>query len=232
MINVIENSILTLIVNANWIVQLVILGLIIASVFSWAYILYNIKILIATRKSDKAFDTLFWSCMDVSVLFRDQIKKNTLDGGLSLIFVSGFREFSKLSKETKNADVVIEGVQRIMRIAISREQKRFENNIPYLATVGSTAPYVGLFGTVIGVMNAFRGLAVVHQSTLAAVAPGIAEALIATAIGLFTAIPAVIAFNRFNSLIEQYLANYEIFTEEFLGVLYRKLHSKILDNSL
>ncbi len=220
------DSILTLIINANLIVQLVMLGLIIASVFSWAYIFQHLKFLRLTTRADKVFETTFWSGMDIAELFREQVKKNMVDSGYSRIFISGFREFSKLSQKTNDADAVMEGVQRMMRIGVSREQERFDKHIPYLATLGSTAPYVGLFGTVIGIINAFRGLATAHQSTLAAVAPGIAEALIATAIGLVAAIPAVVAFNRFNSRIDQCLANYETFAEEFSGILHRKLHSQ------
>jgi len=221
------DSIVTLIINANWIVQLVMLGLLIASVVSWTYIFRHIKLLRGTTKADKRFDERFWSGMDITQLYREEHESVNENSGLARIFVSGFREFSKLSKQVQAPDVVMEGVQRMMRVALSREQERFDKHIPYLATLGSTAPYVGLFGTVIGVMNAFRGLATVHQSTLAAVAPGIAEALVATAIGLIAAIPAVIAYNRFNGRIEQCLSNYETFTEEFSGILHRKLHSQV-----
>ena len=220
------DSILTLVINANWIVQLVMLGLLVASVVSWTYIFRHIRLLGGTTKADNAFEEHFWSGMDITQLYREQHENTHGSSGLSRIFVSGFKEFSKLSQQTSLPDVVMEGVQRMMRVAISREQERLDRHIPYLATLGSTAPYVGLFGTVIGVMNAFRGLANVHQTTLAAVAPGIAEALVATAIGLIAAIPAVIAYNRFSDRIEQRLASYETFSEEFSGLLHRKLHSQ------
>lgn len=219
------DSILTLIINANWIVQLVMLGLLIASFVSWTYIFRHIRLLRNIVRADKSFDEHFWSGMDITQLYREQHENPDGNSGLARIFVGGFREFSKLSQQTQAPEVVMEGVQRMMRVAVSREQERLDKHIPYLATLGSTAPYVGLFGTVIGVMNAFRGLATVHQTTLAAVAPGIAEALVATAIGLIAAIPAVVAYNRFNSRIEHRLASYETFAEEFSGILHRKLHS-------
>ena len=218
------DSILTLIINANWIVQLVMLGLVVSSVVSWACIFRHMKLLRKTVRADRAFDGQFWSGMDITQLYRTQNNSPDPDSGMARIFASGFREFSRLSQQTQLPEAVLEGVQRMMRVALSREQERLEKHVPYLATVGSTAPYVGLFGTVIGVMNAFRGLANVHQTTLAAVAPGIAEALIATAIGLMAAIPAVVAYNRFNSRIEQRLTTYEAFADEFSGILHRKIH--------
>ncbi|MGB0361313.1 MAG: MotA/TolQ/ExbB proton channel family protein, partial [Endozoicomonas sp.] len=149
------------------------------------------------------------------------------DSGLEHIFKAGFSEFTRLRNQgAEDPDAVMEGAQRAMRVAISREQERLEANLPFLATVGSTCPYLGLFGTVAGIMNSFRGLAVVQQPTLASVAPGIAEALLTTAVGLVAAIPAVVAYNRYAAKVEALLANYEIFADEFSSILHRKVYSK------
>ena len=151
---------------------------------------------------------------------------NDPDGGMERIFMAGFREFTRLREQNVDADAMMDGVQRSMRVAVVREQERLETNLPFLATVGSTGPYVGLFGTVVGVMNSFHGLANVKQTTLAAVAPGIAEALVTTAVGLVAAIPAVVAYNRFNSKVEQLLTGYEAFADEFSSILHRQVHSQ------
>lgn len=221
-----ENSILPLILSANWIVQLIMAGLLIASVISWSYIFRHIRLLKNMLKADRQFEDHFWSGMDITLLYQKQYESPDTHCGMARIFFCGFKEFSKLSCQIQTPEVVMEGVQRMMRVALAKEQEQLDKHIPYLATLGSTAPYVGLLGTVIGVMNSFRSLTTVQQTTIAAVAPGIAEALVATAIGLFAAIPAVIAYNRFNSRIEQQLASYEVFAEEFSGILHRRLHSK------
>lgn len=146
--------------------------------------------------------------------------------GVEQIFRAGFKEFSRLRQQPGvDPDAVMEGVARAMRVAISREEEKLEASLPFLATVGSTSPYVGLFGTVWGIMNSFRGLATVQQATLATVAPGIAEALIATAIGLFAAIPAVIAYNRFSARSEMLIGRYYTFADEFQAILHRKVHT-------
>ena len=148
------------------------------------------------------------------------------DSGVEQIFRAGFKEFSRLRQQPGvDPDAVMEGVARAMRVAISREEEKLEASLPFLATVGSTSPYVGLFGTVWGIMNSFRGLATVQQATLATVAPGIAEALIATAIGLFAAIPAVIAYNRFSARSEMLIGRYYTFADEFQAILHRKVHT-------
>ncbi|MCY4329872.1 MAG: protein TolQ [Endozoicomonadaceae bacterium] len=218
------DSILILIMNANWIVQLIMLGLFIASLISWSYIFRNIRLLNNIKKADMQFEERFWSGIDITLLYQEQHQNPDAYSGIAKIFFCGFKAFSKLSGQIQTPEVIMESVQQMMRVAVSREQKQLDRYIPYLATLGSTAPYVGLLGTVIGVMNAFRGLAITQQATIAAVAPGIAEALIATAIGLFAAIPAVIAYNRFSSRIEQQLISYEVFSEEFSGILHRRLH--------
>ena len=146
-------------------------------------------------------------------------------GGVEAIFRAGFKEFSRLrQQENIDSEVILSGAERAMRVSLAREEEYLEKHLPFLANVGSASPYVGLFGTVWGVMGSFRGLANAHQATLAAVAPGISEALIATAMGLFAAIPAVIAFNRFSNHIDRLVARYEMFAEEFLAILRRQVN--------
>jgi biopolymer transport protein TolQ len=141
------------------------------------------------------------------------------------IFRAGFKEFSRLRQQGgTDKDAIMEGAQRAMRVALAKEEEKLEENLPFLASVASVSPYIGLFGTVWGIMNSFRGLANVHQATLATVAPGISEALVATAMGLFAAIPAVLAYNRFSARAEQLKANYQTFAEEFSSVLHRQVH--------
>jgi biopolymer transport protein TolQ len=163
--------------------------------------------------------------MDLGQLYREVSSDPTPFSGLEAIFRAGFKEFSRLRQQSRDADAVMEAAQRAMRVAFSREQERLETHLPFLATVGSTSPYVGLFGTVWGIMNSFRGLAQAQQATLATVAPGISEALIATAMGLFAAIPAVIAYNRFSTKSDSLLKNYETFAEEFSSILHRRVHN-------
>ena len=147
--------------------------------------------------------------------------------GVEAVFRSGFREFNRLTQQTgTDPDAIIAGVERAMRVALSREEEKLNTHLAFLASVASVSPYIGLFGTVWGIMQAFRGLAGVQQATLAVVAPGIAEALIATAMGLFAAIPAVIAYNRFAALVERTYSGYQTFAEEFSSILHRRVHSK------
>lgn len=172
------------------------------------------------------FEERFWSGIDLSKLYRQAGSNPDPDSGVEQIFRAGFKEFSRLRQQPGvDPDAVMEGVARAMRVAISREEEKLEASLPFLATVGSTSPYVGLFGTVWGIMNSFRGLATVQQATLATVAPGIAEALIATAIGLFAAIPAVIAYNRFSARSEMLIGRYYTFADEFQAILHRKVHT-------
>lgn len=173
------------------------------------------------------FEDRFWSGMDLSQLYKEVEIESNQNSGLEQIFISGFREFSRLGAAgTTDADAVMEGAQRAMRVAISREQEKLDMHLPFLASVGSTSPYVGLFGTVVGIMNSFRGLAQVQQATLASVAPGIAEALLTTAVGLVAAIPAVVAYNRYASRVDVLVSSYETFAEEFSSILHRKVHSR------
>jgi biopolymer transport protein TolQ len=176
------------------------------------------------------FEDRFWSGMDLAQLYREG--STAIDEGFDItggeaLFRAGFKEFSKLSRqENMDADAMVEGSRRAMRVALMRESDRLEQHLPFLASVGSTSPYVGLFGTVWGIMHSFRGLATSSQATLAAVAPGISEALIATAMGLFAAIPAVLAYNRFAAKVDVLLNRYESFVDEFSGLLQRQSYAQ------
>lgn len=179
-----EVSVWYLVSNAGVLVQLVMLLLALASVVSWALIFQRFQVFRKAKQSQVAFEERFWSGMDLGQLYREVNAEPTPFSGMEAVFRSGFKEFSRLRQQSRDADAVMEGTQRAMRVAFSREQERLETHLPFLATVGSTSPYIGLFGTVWGIMNSFRGLAQVQQATLATVAPGISEALIATAMGL------------------------------------------------
>ena len=215
-------SILHLILNASLLVQLVMALLLAVSMVSWTMIFRKRATLRATRAAADAFEKRFWSGNDLNLLY-DQVTKRSNPSGLEAIFEAGFKEFARLRKQAGVEPMaVLEGAQRTMRVALSREVEALEINLSFLATVGSTSPYIGLFGTVWGIMNSFRSLGNVHQATLAMVAPGIAEALIATAMGLFAAIPAVIAYNRYTVEIDRLANRYESFMEEFTNILQRQ----------
>jgi len=219
-------SIWSLIADASIVVQLVMLMLLLASVISWVMIFQRQSVLSHARKSLRNFEDRFWSGVDLGQLFREINHEPDANCGAENIFRAGIKEYTRLTQQPGyDPDSVMEGVQRSMRVALAREEDKLEKHLPFLATVGSTSPYIGLFGTVWGIMNSFRGLANVHQATLAAVAPGIAEALIATAIGLFAAIPAVIAYNRYSAQVEYLLGNYETFADEFSAILHRRMHA-------
>ncbi|AWF79990.1 protein TolQ [Microbulbifer sp. EKSA008] len=217
-----------LIQNASLLVQLVMLLLLLASVVSWVMIIQRGLYLSQAKRSLNNFERRFWSGADLNKLFREgneRAEKGRTDGVESL-FRAGFTEFTRLRQQgSSGPEAVMEGTERAMRVAMSREQEKVEMNLPFLATVGSVSPYIGLFGTVWGIMNSFRGLATMHQATIATVAPGISEALVATAMGLFAAIPAVMAFNRYSAKAESLLSSYETFAEEFSSILHRKVHS-------
>lgn len=218
-------SILSLITNASVLVQLVMLLLLITSLFSWNIIFQKRKILARARAEAEEFEEKFWSGGDLSSLYNQVTSGRHGNAGLSVIFEAGFKEFARLRKqEGIDPMAVLEGAQRAMRVAMSREIDKLEEHLPFLATVGSTSPYIGLFGTVWGIMNSFRALGGVKQATIAMVAPGIAEALVATAMGLFAAIPAVIGFNRFNTELERLINRYDAFLEEFSSILQRQAH--------
>ena len=218
-------SILSLITNASVLVQLVMLLLLIVSLFSWNIIFQKRKILAKARADADEFEEKFWSGGDLSSLYNQVTSGRHGNAGLSVIFEAGFKEFARLRKQDGiDPMAVLEGAQRAMRVAMSREVDKLEEHLPFLATVGSTSPYIGLFGTVWGIMNSFRALGGVKQATIAMVAPGIAEALVATAMGLFAAIPAVIGFNRFNTELERLINRYDAFLEEFSSILQRQAH--------
>jgi len=218
-------SFFSLITGASVVVQLVMLLLLSVSVMSWTMIFRKRSALIEARIDADRFEDNFWSGGDLATLYHKVAGRGDELRGLANIFVAGFKEFTRLRKRSGSDPMaVLEGAQRSMRVALSREMDELETHLSFLATVGSTSPYVGLFGTVWGIMNAFRGLGNAHQATLAMVAPGIAEALIATAMGLFAAIPAVIAYNRYSNDVERLENRYDNFLEEFSSILQRQAH--------
>lgn len=218
-------SMMHLIAGASPVVQMVMLLLVVVSMISWTMIFHKWRTLKVAGKDAVNFEQRFWSGGDLAALYRDVSSQGEDARGMADIFEAGFREFARLRKQAgTDAVAVMDGSQRSMRVALSREENRLEHHLSFLATVGSTSPYVGLFGTVWGIMNAFRSLGNVNQATLAMVAPGIAEALIATAMGLFAAIPAVVAFNRYNDDVERLINRYDNFLEEFSTILHRQAH--------
>ncbi|MCH8533056.1 MAG: protein TolQ [Saccharospirillum sp.] len=218
-------SIWALIIEASLLVQLVMLSLVLASVATWVFIFERRKVFRLAYRRFSGFEERFWSGMDLSQLYRQINANPDADNAGEHIFRAGFKEFSRLrQQQVTDPDSIMAGCQRAMRVAVTKELEKLDQRLPFLATVGSTSPYIGLFGTVWGIMNSFRGLATVPQVTLATVAPGIAEALIATAMGLFAAIPAVIAYNRFSARADKLISNYETFAEEFASILHRQAH--------
>jgi len=219
-------SLIHLILNASLLVQAVMLVLLVASVVSWTMIFSKRVVLDRARRAADDFEEQFWSAEDLSPLYNRVTAKRHTPSGMEKIFEAGFREFARLRKQQGiSSDAVMEGAQRAMRIALNRETEFLEIHLSFLATVGSTSPYVGLFGTVWGIMNSFRALGNVQQATISMVAPGISEALIATAMGLFAAIPAVIAYNRFSNDSERLINRYGNFMEEFSSILHRHAHA-------
>ncbi|WP_417281484.1 protein TolQ [Aliikangiella maris] len=219
-------SILNLFLQASVVVQIVMIGLLLLSIISWGMIIERSRSLKSAMSLGSKFEERFWSGIDLNKLYNDLTSHQTHPKGMELIFLAGYREFARLRKQAgTSAQAVMDGTHRAMRVAYSREIDKVEVNLSFLATVGSTTPYVGLFGTVWGIMNSFIALGSVKQATLSMVAPGIAEALIATAMGLFAAIPAVIAYNRFTHQVQRIETQYENFVEEFSGILHRKAHS-------
>jgi biopolymer transport protein TolQ len=215
-----DHSALDLILQASLIVQFVMALLVGASVVSWAIIFRKQQLLGAERQSADRFEEQFWSGGDLAALYKSL--ESGSPTGMAGVFVAGFREFSRLRKQASiPSGQLLEGSRRAMRVAQLRETDRLEQNLSMLATIGSTSPYVGLFGTVWGIMSAFQGLGNVQQATLAMVAPGIAEALIATAMGLFAAIPAVVAYNRYADQVGRLELRYDAFMEEFSTILQR-----------
>ena len=220
-----ELSIIELFLNASFVVKAVILILIAASIFSWMIIFERWVYLNKSKEEILIFEENFWSDIGVESLLKKSQEEGHEAIGAECIFQAGYLDFKRLTSQKLDPEIVMESVQRNMRVTLSREQVLLEKNLPYLATIASVSPYVGLFGTVWGIMNSFRGLAGASQATLSAVAPGISEALVATAIGLFAAIPALIAYNKFISESDTLLSNFEGFMEEFSAVLHREIHS-------
>ena len=220
-----NDSLLTLIWNASLPVQLVMLILLGASVMSWALMYVKRGYIRQSQAEAKDFEGRFWSGINLSELFSQLSESEQRRFGLEAIFENGFREFVRARKaELRNSESV-RSAHRSMKVSMAREIEMLESNLTFLATVGSVSPYVGLFGTVWGIMESFRALAGVQQATLAMVAPGISEALIATAMGLLAAIPAVVAYNKFSSEIDTMIVRYENFLEEFTGILQRQTHT-------
>lgn len=222
-----DMSLIQLILDASPLVQIVMAMLVIASLMSWTIIFAKRTLIRKTKSASDDFESNFWSGGDMNTLYRDATRKKGGSVGMASIFEAGFREFTRLSSQNDiTAAKVVDECQRAMRIAQLREVDRLEQNLATLATIGSTSPYIGLFGTVIGIMNTFRQLSGQQTATLAAVAPGISEALIATAMGLFAAIPAVVAYNRYADKVARLEIRYDGFSEELISILQRHANRK------
>ncbi len=224
-----DQSFISLFTNASLLVKMVMGLLLAASIVSWTLIYQRWQIFKRALKGFDDFENTFWSGIDLSKLYQRVSGQRAEVHGTENIFLSGFKEFIRLRKQpTIQAPAVMEGAQRAMRVAMSREVERLETHLPFLATVGSVSPYVGLFGTVWGIMSSLRALGSVQQATLSMVAPGISEALVATAMGLFAAIPAVIAYNRYSNRLQSLSNRYDMFLEEFTSILHRQAHMPIV----
>ena len=221
-----DMSVLSLITGASVLVQLVMGGLLMCSIFSWYYIFLKIFTFKRASKQSDKFEKDFWSGGNLNELYQRAVNSRDAAGTMERLFESGFSEFTKLRKQSgqggQNIAAVMDGTRRAMRATYQREMEVLESHLSFLASVGSVSPYVGLIGTVWGIMNSFRGLAQVAQATLGTVAPGIAEALIATAMGLFAAIPAVVAYNRFAGDLNRLATRFDSFMEEFSNILQRQ----------
>jgi len=218
-----DMSLFTLIAGASMPVQIVMAVLIITSLISWWYIFIKVFTVKSAERNAESFENAFWTGGDLNKLYDGISATRRKPQGMASIFEAGFKEYIRHKQQGRmEVSNVMEGARRAMRAAYNRELDDLDAHLPFLASVGSVSPYIGLFGTVWGIMNAFRGLANTAQATLSQVAPGIAEALVATAIGLFAAIPAVIAYNRFSSSVDRLAVRYESFMEEFTNILQRK----------
>lgn len=221
-----EMSYIALIASASIVVQIVMLILVLASVLSWYFIFERAKVMGRFRNASDHFEERFWSGMDLTQLFRQVNATPDPDSGTEAVFRAGFKEFTRARQQPDmDPDTTMTAIQRAMRVAVNKEEDKLDKHLTFLATVGSITPYIGLFGTVWGIMGAFRGLAMTSQATLATVAPGIAEALIATAMGLFAAIPAVIAYNKFSNTAANLISLYDTFAEEFSSILHRQVYA-------
>lgn len=229
-------SLWELIANASVIVQMVMLLLVILSFASWLIILMKAREISESVGAMGTFEKAFWSGLDLRSLNQSltESKKKINIHGIESIFIAGFQEFLRLQEDqtTPTApDAILEGAERNMQVALSREEEHLSGRLPFLATVGSTSPYIGLFGTVWGIMNSFRSLAGATQVSLPSVAPGISEALVATAMGLLAAIPAVIAYNRLSTRVDSLVGRYQTFIEEFISLLHRRLHAAVVQDA-
>ena len=221
-------SIIHLLLNASWVVQAVVLLLMGVSVASWTAIFRKAIALKQIKSLNESFERDFWSGTSLNDLYASATSNAKLAGPMERIFASGMREYQKLrERRISDSGLLMDGARRAMRASLQREMDEIESNLSMLASVGSVSPYIGLFGTVWGIMHAFTGLAALQQVTLAKVAPGIAEALVATAIGLFAAIPAVLAFNRFSRDIDRVANKLETFIEEFSNILQRNVGTQV-----
>ena len=221
-----DHSFIELILNASLLVQFVMLILALASLVSWTMI-FNKQLLLKRGKQDaEIFEERFWSVEDLTPLYTRITAKRYEPSGMEKIFEAGFKEFARSQKQDNiDAETIVDASQRAMRIAMNKEMDHLETNLSFLATVGSTSPYIGLLGTVWGIMNSFQALGTVQHATISMVAPGISEALVATAMGLFAAIPAVIAYNRYSYDVERLISRYDNFMEEFASILHRHAYS-------
>jgi len=218
-----DMEIWTLVANASIVVKAVMALLLAVSFMSWMFIFRKFFGIRRAREQTDLFEREFWSASDLSLLYQGAVNNRHTIGSLERIFEAGYREFTKLrGQRGTDPSTMVDGARRAMRAAFQREMDVLERHLAFLASTGSVSPYVGLFGTVWGIMHAFRSLANVHQATLAQVAPGIAEALVATAIGLFAAIPAVVAYNRYSHDIDRLSIRFESFMEEFSNILQRQ----------
>ncbi len=221
-----ELSFIQLILNASLLVQVVMLLLISISIFSWMLIFNKGRTLKKARRVANRFEDLFWNDKDLNSLYNNVNIEGNEPVGIESIFTAGYLEFSKLRRQPKIAPTaLLEGTERAMQVALRREMDELDTQLAALATVGSVSPYIGLFGTVWGIMNSFHALGGMQQVTLAMVAPGISEALIATAMGLFAAIPAVMAYNHYVDDIDRLATRYDTFLDEFIGILQRQIHT-------
>jgi len=221
-----ELSFIQLILNASLLVQIVMLLLISISIFSWMLIFNKGRALKKARRVANRFEDLFWNDKDLNSLYNNVNIEGNEPVGIESIFTAGYLEFSKLRRQPKIVPTaLLEGTERAMQVALRREMDELDTQLAALATVGSVSPYIGLFGTVWGIMNSFHALGGMQQVTLAMVAPGISEALIATAMGLFAAIPAVMAYNHYVDDIDRLATRYDTFLDEFIGILQRQIHT-------
>ena len=221
-----ELQIWQLVMEASWLVKGVLAILLAASLASWWVIFRKRQILAKAEKASDTFEERFWSGTDLTQLHEGITGAHRITSGMERIFDAGFAEFLRMREQSRmTPNAMVEGAQRAMRIALTRETEDLEHHLNFLATVGSTSPYVGLFGTVWGIMTSFHQLANVNQATIAMVAPGISEALVATAMGLFAAIPAVIGYNRFSNQVDRLEVRYDNFKEEFSSILQRQAHA-------